>query len=87
MINQNNIWFAFRNGYNKLELKYILKNNIKKDLVSEKIWCLFKGSDLQHVIELKVQFCREKLKDSIDTNETFLLWTIFKQERKVVCNH
>jgi len=30
------------------------------------------------VVEMKVQYCREKLKDSFYTNETCLQFTIFK---------
>ena len=48
---------------------------------------LFTGRDrLDMVVELKVQYCRGKLQDSFNTNETFLRCTIFKLERKVVCH-
>ena len=42
--------------------------------------------ELDIVAELKVQYCRETLKDSLDTNDTSLRRTIFKKGRKVVCN-
>ena len=43
----------------------------------------FKGRDrLDMVVELKVQYCKEKLQDSFDTNETFLRCTILKKGLK-----
>ena len=42
---------------------------------------LIKGSDLlDKVVELKVQYCKETLKDSFDNNETFLRCTTFNNK-------
>ena len=46
-----------------------------------------KGGDmLDTVVGLKVQYCREILQNSFNTNETFLRCIILKSERKVVYN-
>ena len=48
-----------------------------------------KGRDrLVMIVELKVQYCREKLQDSFDTNQTFLRCTIFLIRASfVICHH
>ena len=73
--NQGPFFFPF----SSLVYQDIVLRSFSQSAKNIDIKCFFKRRDrLCNIFELRMQYCREKLKDSFDTNETFLLCTIFK---------